>query len=93
MPLTPLRLAILGVAVEALHILVILPILTIGTPFPEVLDVIRATLLPMSVVTAAGLILYLVIENQYRKEIDMKDLVSWIRKEIDPELETEKDDL
>ena len=87
LPLTPLRLAILGVAAEALHILVILPILTLGTPFPEVLDVIRATLLPMSVVTAVGLILYLMIEEQYKKEIDMKDLISWIRKEIDPELE------
>ncbi|GAA5261325.1 Nramp family divalent metal transporter [Methanocalculus sp. MC3] len=93
LPFTPLRLAILGVAAEVLHILVILPLLTIGTPFSEILDVIRATLLPMSVVTAAGLILYLVIENQYKKEIDMKDLVCWIRKEIDPELETEKDDL
>jgi len=41
----------------------------------------------MSVVTATGLILYLVIEEQYKKMIDMKDLVSWIRKEIDPELE------
>ncbi|MCQ1539238.1 hypothetical protein FTO68_09630 [Methanocalculus taiwanensis] len=90
LPLTPLRLAILGVAAEALHILVILPLFTIGTPFTEILDVIRATLLPMSVVTAAGLILYLVIENQYKKEIDMKDLVCWIRKEIDPELEAEK---
>lgn len=90
LPLTPLRLAILGVAAEALHILVILPLLTIGTPFSEILDVIRATLLPMSVVTAAGLILYLVIENQYKKEIDMKDLVCWIRKEIDPELEMDE---
>lgn len=87
LPLTPLRLAILGVAAEALHILVILPLLTIGTPFSELLEVIRMTLFPMSVVTATGLILYLVIEAQYKKEIDMKDLVSWIRKEIDPELE------
>lgn len=31
--------------------------------------------------------LYLLIENQYRREIDMTDLVCWIRKEIDPELE------
>lgn len=93
LPLTPLRLAILGVAAEALHILVILPLLTIGTPFSELLEVIRMTLFPMSVVTATGLILYLVIEEQYKKTIDMKDLVSWIRKEIDPELETEKDEL
>ncbi len=92
LPLTPLRLVMLGVAAEALHILVILPLLTIGTPFQEILEVIRATLLPMSVVTAAGLILYLAVENQYKKEIDMKDLVSWIRKEIDPELEEDTDD-
>ena len=41
----------------------------------------------MSVVTAAGLILYLQIEEQFKKTIDMKDLISWIREEIDPDLE------
>ncbi|MDO8842457.1 Nramp family divalent metal transporter [Methanocalculus sp.] len=87
--LTPLRLAILGVGAEAIQILILVPLLTLGAPHTEVLDVIRYTLLPMSVVTAAGLIMYLQIEEQFKRTVDMKDLISWVRQEIDPDLESD----
>lgn len=89
--LTPLRLAVLGVSAEAIHILILFPLLTLGTPQEEVFHVIRYTLLPMSVVTATGLIMYHQIEEQFKKTLDMKDLISWVRQEIDPDLEADLD--
>lgn len=85
--LTPLRAAVLGVFVEALHILVILPLLTLSHPRSEVIEVIRHTFPAMSLVMVAGLIMYVMLEEQYKKTLDMKDLICWIRREIDPELE------
>ena len=65
--LTVLRLALLGIGVEALHLLVILPLLCRDAPVGDILEVIRYTFLPMSIVTATGLVLYLLIEEQAKK--------------------------
>lgn len=86
---TPLRLAILGVGAEAILILILVPLFTFGAPLNDVLDLIRYTFLPMSVVTVAGLIMYLQIEEQFKRTVDMKDLISWVRQEIDPDLESD----
>jgi hypothetical protein len=53
--------------VEALHLLVILPLLCRDAPAGDILEVIRYTFLPMSIVTATGLVLYLLIEEQAKK--------------------------
>ena len=90
--LTPLRLAILGVGVEALHILVLFPLLTLGHPGSEVLDVIRHTFPAMSLVMVAGLIMYLMVEDQFRKICDMKDFVTWVRQDIDPDYDPDKEE-
>jgi len=83
--LTPLRLAILGVGVEALHILVIFPLFTLGYPQSQVIDVIRHTFPAMSLVMVAGLIMYLMVEDQFRRLSDMRDLVTWVRQDVDPD--------
>ena len=62
--LTVLRLLLLGFGVEALHLLVIFPLLCRDAPVGDLLEVVRTTFLPMSIVTAAGLVLYLLIEEQ-----------------------------
>ncbi|MCP1661625.1 MULTISPECIES: hypothetical protein [Methanocalculus] len=41
---------------------------------------------------AAGLIMYTMLEEQYKKTHFMKDLVCWIRQEIDPDLKPASED-
>ena len=90
--LTPLRLAILGVGVEALHILVIFPLFTLGYPQSQVIDVIRHTFPAMSLVMVAGLIMYLMVEDQFRRLSDMRDLVTWVRQDVDPDYDPKKEE-
>lgn len=92
MKLTIFRAALLGVGVEAVHILVIFPLLTLDYPRSEVLEVIRHTFPAMALALAAGLIMYTMLEEQYKKTLDMKDLVCWIRQEIDPDLKPDSED-
>lgn len=58
------RLILLGAFVEAVHLLVLFPLLVYPAPFEDILAVIRSFLLPMILTTAFGLSLFLYIMSE-----------------------------
>ncbi|MDN7024875.1 hypothetical protein FGU65_08240 [Methanoculleus sp. FWC-SCC1] len=62
---TYLRFISLGILVEAVHLLILVPLLTYPAPTAEVIEVIRMVYLPMTVTNTLGLIFFLMmIRNQ-----------------------------
>ncbi len=62
---TYLRFIFLGILVEAVHLLVIFPLLAYPAPLADILDLIRAVFLPMVVTNTLGLFFFLfMIRNQ-----------------------------
>ncbi len=62
---TYLRFISLGILVEAVHLLVFVPLLTYPAPFADVIGIIRAVFLPMIVTNTLGLVFFLMmIRNQ-----------------------------
>gem|GEM_PF-598251 len=58
------RLVFLGVAAESLHLFVLLPLLTYPAPLPDILEVIRSSYLPMTVINVLGLLFFLYVSQE-----------------------------
>lgn len=79
--ITYARAALLGIIVESLHILAILPLLTASITFEEYVNVVQGTLTPMIVSNIAGLLIFVYIYKDRAKKLHVYRLLPW-KKEV-----------
>ncbi len=78
------RLIYLGFFVEALHIFVLLPLLSYPLPLEKLLDVARSSFLPMAVINILGLLLFLFVNLEQNAAEGMADFASVSASDSDP---------